>query len=87
MDVEAKRKIFIDNKLAIIESVRINGIQLTKDIGGDTAAEERELDATALTFATAQLPRDRAKLEETWVEFQNQCYYYGWKFAHTFCQL
>lgn len=79
--VEEKRKAFLEEKMAQIRNVQEQGLPLLRLFACCAEEDDQSLSTAYAAFATAQLPRDKAKLEAVWLEFQTQTSYLAWKFV------
>jgi hypothetical protein len=87
MSVEDKRRAFLESKLADIQRVQEDGFALLRLVGRCAQEDEDTIAAAHAVFANAELPRDKAKLEHVWIEFQAQCLYWAYQYVDGFCKL
>lgn len=81
MSVEEKRKAFLEGKIKEIKQVQEEGLAMLQIFDACGEAEEGPLNDALQAFSTAELPRDKDKLNQCWLDFQAHCYYLAWRFA------
>jgi hypothetical protein len=85
--VEEKRREFLEGKMAEIRIVQEEGLGALRIFDCCAEEDERELANAYQAFATAQLPRDKDKLNQVWIDLQAYCVYLASKFATAWYEL